>query len=102
MEKNRVVVTGLGVLCALGNDVPSFWQALKEGKSGVDILRTFDASKFDSYIAGEVKGFDPNLYGMSSKDIRRMDKFVQYAIAAATEAIRSSGLNLEKEDRTRM
>jgi 3-oxoacyl-[acyl-carrier-protein] synthase II len=100
--ENRVVVTGLGVISALGNDVPGFWEALKAGKSGIDKLTSFDASRFDSRIAGEVKGFDPGLYGMSSKDIRRMDKFVQYAVAAATQAIKSSGLDLNKEDKTRI
>ena len=100
--ENRVVVTGLGVISALGNDVPGFWEALKAGKSGIDKLTSFDASGFDSRIAGEVKGFDPGLYGMSSKDIRRMDKFVQYAVAAATQAIKSSGLDLNKEDKTRI
>ncbi len=59
MEEKRVVVTGLGAICAVGNDVPSVWQAMKEGKSGVGRLTTFDASKFDSRIAGEVKGFAP-------------------------------------------
>jgi 3-oxoacyl-[acyl-carrier-protein] synthase II len=102
MEEHRVVITGLGAVCAVGNDVPSFWQALKDGKSGIDMLTIFDASKFDSRIAGEVKGFEPLLYGMSSKDTKRMDKFVQYAVAASHEAMRSSGLDLEKEDRTRI
>jgi 3-oxoacyl-[acyl-carrier-protein] synthase II len=100
--ENRVVVTGLGVISAVGNDVPGFWEALKAGRSGIDKLTTFDASQFDSRIAGEVKGFDPALYGMTSKDLRRMDKFVQYAVAAATQAIKSSGLDLDKEDKTRI
>jgi len=100
--ETRVVVTGLGVISAVGNDVASFWQALKAGKNGVGPITTFDASKFDSRIAGEVKGFDPGFYGMSSKDLKRMDKFVQYAVAAATQAIKSSGLDLNKEDRTRI
>jgi len=100
--ETRVVVTGLGVISAVGNDVSSFWQALKAGKNGVGPIATFDASKFDSRIAGEVKGFDPGFYGMSSKDLKRMDKFVQYAVAAATQAIKSSGLDLNKEDRTRI
>jgi 3-oxoacyl-[acyl-carrier-protein] synthase II len=99
MSKTRVVVTGLGVICAVGNDVPSFWNSLKEGKCGIGPTKTFDVSKFDSRIAGEVKGFQPELYGMNSKDLRRMDKFVQYAIAATSQAIKDSGLDLEKEDR---
>ena len=100
--KNRVVVTGLGAICAVGNDVASIWQALKTGKSGIGPLTTFDASAFDSHIAGEVKGFDPSLYGLSSKDTKRMDKFVQYAVAASKQAITDSGLVLDKEDRTRI
>jgi len=100
--ENRVVVTGLGVISAVGNDVSSFWQALKNGKSGIDRITSFDASEFDSRIAGEVKGFDPGFYGMSSKDLKRMDTFVQYAVATATQAIKSSGLDLNKEDRTRI
>jgi len=99
--ENKIVVTGLGALTAVGNDVSSFWQALKNGESGIDILKTFDASKFDSRIAGEVKGFDPGFFGMSTKDTKRMDKFVQYAIAASRQAITDSGLDLDKEDRTR-
>ncbi|MCK9603659.1 MAG: beta-ketoacyl-ACP synthase II [Candidatus Omnitrophica bacterium] len=101
-QENRVVVTGLGVISPVGNDIQIFWQALKDGKSGVGMITSFDATKFDSRIAGEVKGFDHNLYGMSSKDIKRMDKFAQYAIAASKQAIIDSGINLEKEDRERI
>lgn len=102
MQENRVVVTGLGVISPVGNDIPSFWQTLKEGKSGIGMITSFDASRFDSQIAGEVKDFDPSLYGMSFKDIKRMDKFVQYAVAASKEAIDSAGLDLEKENRERI
>lgn len=99
---NRVVVTGLGIISPVGNDIPTFWQALKEGRSGVGLITSFDASKFDSRIAGEVKGFDPNLYGMSNKDTKRIDKFVQYAVAATKQAITDAGLDLDKEDRNRI
>lgn len=102
MNENRVVVTGLGVISAIGNDIPVFWKSLQEGKSGVGPLMTFDASKFDSRIAAEVKGFDPALYGLSTKDTKRMDKFVQFAVAASKQAITDSGLQLDKEDRDRM
>ena len=101
MEENRVVVTGLGVISPVGCDVPSFWKSLKEGKNGVGPLTTFDASKFDSRIAGEVKGFDPSFYGISTKDAKHMDKFAQYAVAASKQAIIDSGLDLAKEDLTR-
>lgn len=102
MQENRVVVTGLGVVCAVGNDVPAFWQALKTGKGGIELITTFDVRKFDSQIAGQVKGFNPSIYGLSSKDIKRMDKFVQYAVACSKQAITSAGLALDKEDRTRI
>ena len=102
MQENRVVVTGLGVISAVGNDVVSFWDALKNGKSGIGPITSFDASKFDSRIAGEVKGFDPALYGMGFKEVKRMDKFVQYAVACAKQAITESGLDLEIEDRDRI
>jgi len=102
MQENRVVVTGLGVISAVGNDVVSFWDALKNGKSGIGPITSFDASKFDSRIAGEVKGFDPALYGMGFKEVKRMDKFVQYAVACAKQAITESGLDLKIEDRDRI
>jgi 3-oxoacyl-[acyl-carrier-protein] synthase II len=100
--QNRVVVTGLGMISSVGNDVATGWLALKEGKSGLGPITSFDAAKFDSRIAGEVKGFDPALYGLSSKDVKRMDKFTQYAVACARQAITQSGLDLEKEDRHRI
>jgi 3-oxoacyl-[acyl-carrier-protein] synthase II len=102
MDKNRVVVTGLGVISAVGNDVSSFWQALLSAKSGIGPITSFDASAFDSRIAGEVKGFDPTAYGLSTKDTKRIDKFGQYAIAASKQAITDAGLDLEKEDRDRI
>jgi len=99
--ENRVVVTGLGVISPVGNDIPTFWQALKEGKSGIGMITSFDATAFDSRIAGEVKAFAPNLYGISNKDARHMAKFVQYAVAASKQAITAAGLDLDKEDRNR-
>ncbi|OGX46597.1 MAG: beta-ketoacyl-[acyl-carrier-protein] synthase II [Omnitrophica WOR_2 bacterium RIFCSPLOWO2_12_FULL_51_8] len=101
MSENRVVVTGLGVVSAVGNDLPSFWKSLTEGRGGIGPLTTFDACKFDSRIAGEVKGFQPQAYGLTSKDLKRMDKFVQYAVAGAHQAIRDAGLDLEKANRLR-
>jgi len=101
MKENRVVITGLGVISPVGNDVPTLWKALKEGKSGVGPLTSFDATNFDSRIAGEVKGFDPVLHGIDFKEARRTAKFVQYAIATAKQAIAASGLDLEKGDKDR-
>ncbi|MFA5411422.1 MAG: beta-ketoacyl-ACP synthase II [Candidatus Omnitrophota bacterium] len=102
MRENRVVVTGLGIISPVGNDVAAFWQAMKDGKSGVGKLTSFDAAQFDSQIAAEVKDFDPALYGLSTKDVKRIDKFGQYAVASAKEAIASSGLDLDKENRERI
>jgi 3-oxoacyl-[acyl-carrier-protein] synthase II len=102
MHEHRVVVTGLGVISPVGNDLPTFWDSLKEGKSGAGPCTTFDVSKFDSRIACEVKGFNPELYGFTKKDLHRTEKFVLYAIAASQQAIKDSGLDLEKEDRERM
>jgi 3-oxoacyl-[acyl-carrier-protein] synthase II len=100
--KKRVVITGLGVISPVGNDVASFWESLKEGKSGVGLITSFDASAFDSRIAAEVKNFDPTQYGISIKDVKRTAKFVQFAVAAAKQAVESSGLDLNKEDRDRI
>ncbi|MDP2044481.1 MAG: beta-ketoacyl synthase N-terminal-like domain-containing protein, partial [Candidatus Omnitrophota bacterium] len=100
--KKRVVITGLGVISPVGNDIASFWQSLKEGKSGVGPNTSFDPAGFDSRIAAEVKNFNPNQYGISNKDIKRTARFVQFAIASAKQAIESSGLDLNKEDRNRI
>jgi len=95
--KKRVVVTGLGALSPVGNDVTTTWKALLEGKSGVSQITAFDISKFDSKIAGEVKDFDPLQY-MSLKESRRMDRFVQFAVVAAKHAMSDSGIDMSKED----
>ena len=91
--KKRVVITGLGVITPVGNDVSSFWQSLIDGKSGVGPNTSFDAAGFDSRIAAEVKDFDPTKYGISLKDIKRTARFVQFAVAAAKQAMESSGLD---------
>jgi len=100
--KKRVVITGLGVISPVGNEVASFWQSLKDGQGGVGPITSFDAKEFDSQIAAEVKNFNPTNYGISLKDVKRTAKFVQYAVAAAKQAIDSSGLDLNKEDRNRI
>jgi 3-oxoacyl-[acyl-carrier-protein] synthase II len=102
MKNNRVVVTGLGVISPVGNDAASFWRSLKEGISGIDKLSTFDASAYDARIAGEIKDFQPQLYGLSRKDTNRMEKFVQYAIAAATQAVNDSGITQANCDMERI
>lgn len=93
----RVAVTGCGVVSPLGLEKDSFWDASLKGKSGVGKITRFDASEFDSQIAGEVKDFDPTSF-LSSKEIRRTPRFVQFALKAAEEAIKDSGLNLENID----
>jgi len=90
------------VISPVGNDVPSFWKALNEGKSGIDRITSFDPSKFDSRIAGEVKGFDPALYGISKKELNHMEKFVQYAIACSRQAVKDAGLDFAQENRERV
>jgi len=102
MEEKRVVVTGLGVISPLGNDISSFWSALKEGKSGITKITQFDATDYDSKIAGEVKGFDPLSYGITKKELNRMEKFVQFAVASSKQAIQDAGLDLEKENKERI
>lgn len=101
MEHRRVVVTGLGVITPIGNTVDKFWKALLEGKSGVARLTAFDPSSFTSQIAAEVKDFDP-LQFMSEKEAKRLDRFVQFGLAAAKLAIEDSRLNLDKENTDRI
>ncbi|MBI4337178.1 MAG: beta-ketoacyl-ACP synthase II [Chloroflexi bacterium] len=94
MTKNRVVVTGLGVISPLGLDTKSTWSALLAGQSGVGTIQSFDASDFETQIAAEVKGFDPLNY-IDRKEARHTDRFAQLAIAAAQEAARTAGLKID-------
>ena len=98
-NKTRVVVTGLGAITPVGNDVASFWQGLKDKKVGIAPITYFDTTDYKAKLAGEVKDFDPKKY-MDPKAARRMEPFSQYAVAAAGEAIAQAGLGLdmEKED----
>ncbi|MBI4436788.1 MAG: beta-ketoacyl-ACP synthase II [Candidatus Omnitrophica bacterium] len=93
----RVVATGVGVITPVGNTVQDFWKSLVEGKSGIGGITSFDASAYESRIAGEVKRFDPNPF-ISAKDQRRMELFVQFAVCATKMAIQDSGVDLSKED----
>ncbi len=90
----RVVITGLGVVSPLGNDIQIFWNRLLSGQCGIDKISSFDASKFDTQIAGEVKDFDPAPAFPSPKDVRRTDRFSQFGVYAAWQAIKDSGLDL--------
>jgi len=99
-KRRRVVVTGLGVVSPIGNNLQDFWKSLLEGKSGVKRLTCFDPTYFTSKIAAEVRNFDPSHY-LSPKDMKRMDRFVQFAVCASKMALVDSGLELDKEDRSR-
>jgi 3-oxoacyl-[acyl-carrier-protein] synthase II len=95
----RVVVTGLGVVTPLGHQLDVFWNALIAGQCGIDKISSFDASPYDTRVAGEVKIFDPVPAFPSPKEVRRADKFSQYGVFAGYQALRDSGLELEKENR---
>jgi 3-oxoacyl-[acyl-carrier-protein] synthase II len=99
--KNRVVITGMGVITPIGNTVEEFWDNLLAGKSGVDYIKSFDVSEYPTRIAGEVKDFNPEEH-MDKKDVKRADRFVQFAIAAAKMALQDSGMNMDEEDRERI
>tara|TARA_B100001027_G_scaffold206332_1_gene169819 strand:- start:786 stop:2039 length:1254 start_codon:yes stop_codon:yes gene_type:complete len=101
MTLRRVVVTGLGALTPIGNDVKSFWDGLISGKSGADLITYFDTSKFKTQFACELKEFDA-LNHFDRKEARKLDRFAQYAIVCSDEALKDSGLNLEKVDKTRV
>ncbi|MEP6671730.1 MAG: beta-ketoacyl-ACP synthase II [Chthoniobacter sp.] len=88
----RVVVTGMGVITPVGNDVETFWQNLVAGRSGIGTITHFDASAFDCKIAGEVRDFDPLPHFKTPKDVRRTDRYTQLAIAAAKQAMIDAGL----------
>jgi 3-oxoacyl-[acyl-carrier-protein] synthase II len=95
MKLKRVVVTGMGAVTPIGNTVPELWESLLNGVSGANIITKFDASKFKSRFACEVKNFDAEVY-MDRKEARKIDLFSQYAIATADQAIKDSGIDLEK------
>ena len=101
MELKRVVVTGLGALTPVGNTVAETWENLVNGVSGAGPITHFDASKFKTQFACEVKGFNPNEH-FDRKEVRKMDLYTQYAIVAAKEAIEDSAMDLDKEDKTRI
>lgn len=101
MTLKRVVVTGLGAITPIGNNVESYWKALLEGKSGAAPITQFDPSKFRTQFACEVKGFDPEAY-MDRKEARKMDRFAQLAIAVSDEALQDSGANLDALNRNRI
>jgi 3-oxoacyl-[acyl-carrier-protein] synthase II len=102
MTDRRVVITGLGVLTPVGNDVETFWSNLKNGVSGIHTIDAFDTAAYDCKIGGQVRGFDPKPFFKNPKDVRRTDRFSQLAVAAAKIALEDSGVdvaNLKQRDR---
>jgi len=97
----RVVITGMGALTPIGNNLSEFWQGLKEGKSGAAPITYFDCSEFKTKFACELKNFDP-LNFFDRKEIKKLDRFTQYALVSTDEAINDSGLNIEKENKDRI
>lgn len=93
----RVVITGMGAVTPIGNDVNAFWNNAKEGKLGIDFITLVDQELIDVKIAAEVKEFDPETV-IGKKECKRLDRFSQFALVAADEAIKNSGIDLEKED----
>jgi 3-oxoacyl-[acyl-carrier-protein] synthase II len=97
--ERRVVITGMGVVSALGTDLDTFWSNLLAGQCGIDRISSFDASKFDTQIAAEVRNFNPTPAFPSPKDVRRTDRFAQFGVYAAWQALRDSGVDLERVNR---
>ena len=101
MELKRVVVTGLGALTPIGNTISEYWEALLNGVSGADRITRFDASKFKTQFACEVKGFDPSIY-FDRKEARKYDLFAQFGIVAADQAIQDAAFDIENLDKDRV
>jgi len=99
LTDRRVVVTGLGVVTPLGHDLETFWKNLISGQCGIDRITAFDATAFDTKIAGEVRNFDPAPAFPSPKDVRRTDRYSQFGVHAAWSALKDSGADLDKLDR---
>ena len=101
MQLKRVVITGLGALTPVGNSAPDTWQALVNGVSGIAPITSFNATNFKTQFAGEVKNFDPSS-NIDRKEMRKMDRYSQFSVCVADEALLDSGLDMEKEDRSRV
>lgn len=101
MKKNRVVVTGLGAVTPIGNDVQTTWENALNGKSGIDILTRLNPDDFPVKVAGEVKDFDPTQF-IDRKEVRRMDRFTQYAVASALMAVKDANLEITPENAHRV
>jgi 3-oxoacyl-[acyl-carrier-protein] synthase II len=101
MSKRRVVITGLGILSPVGNDVATAWTNILAGKSGIGPVTHFDAGTFPTRIAGEVRNFDPAQF-VASKDVKKMDPFIHYGIAASVDALKDAGLHPHEHDAERI
>lgn len=100
-QKRRVVVTGLGTINPLGNDVSSTWQKISNGQSGIDTITSFDVSAYKTTFAGEVKGFDPKAH-FDRKEVRRLSRMTQFALFAAQQAIEDANLTVTEENKPRI
>ena len=92
MELNRVVVTGIGIISPIGNNLPEYWNGLIEGVSGANYITLFDAAKFKTRFACEIKGFDVTKF-LDRKEARKMDRYTQISLVASDEAMTAAGLN---------
>lgn len=101
MSKHRVVVTGLGVVSPVGNEVNTFWENIAAGRSGIDFIKRVDKEQFPVSVAAEVKDFDPTAY-IDKKEARRMDLFTQYAVAAAKMAVADANLTIDESNAERV
>ena len=101
MSRRRVVVTGLGAVCPVGNNVPKAWRSILAGQCGIDTITRFDATPFSSHIAGEVKEFDITSI-IPAKDARRMDTFIHYGLAAGIEALEDAGFSKQPDNAERI
>jgi len=101
MSKRRVVVTGMGIISPVGNDIATAWDNILKGVSGIGSVTHFDATAYATRIAGQVRGFDPAEW-IAPKEIKKMDPFIHYGIAAGTQALRDSGLEVTEENAPRI
>ena len=102
LSKRRVVITGLGIVSPIGIGVAENWRSIEAGKSGIARVTHFDATGYPSTIAGEVKNFNPTQFGITEKEARRMDRFIQLGMAAGIEAIKDSGLEVTETNAERI
>lgn len=101
MNNRRVVVTGLGAITPIGNNVEDFWNGIKQGKCGIDEIKLFDTTNFKAKLAGEVKDYNPEDF-LDKKSAKRLDRFSQFAVIASKEAMKDSGISEENTDMTRV